>query len=368
MEFEARLRRFIRASVAPCPGDPRRRSESPDTDFNALALELFGLQFEHNEPYRRLCRARGVSPGKVADWSDIPAAPTAAFKELELSCLPPEARTAVFHSSGTTGQRPSRHYHNDRSLALYEASLMPWFQANVLDGGRSVADWQLAVLAPAPAEAPHSSLVHMFETVRRRLGAPASAFVGHAAADGGWILDLEAAVAALQRSVESARPALLLGTAFMFVRLLDSMAEMGLDVALPPGSRAMETGGYKGRSRVLPADELHALLAARLGIPPVQIVREYGMSELSSQAYAGAPGSSRPFRFPPWARARVISPESGQEGPEGDPGLIQVFDLANVYSVLAIQTEDLGTCRAGGFDLLGRAVLAEPRGCSLMAV
>ena len=48
-------------------------------------------------------------------------------------------------------------------------------------------------------------------------------------------------------------------------------------------------------------------------------------------------------------------------------GLIRVFDLANVFSVLAIQTEDLAVRRADGFELLGRAALAEPRGCSLMA-
>ena len=53
---------------------------------------------------------------------------------------------------------------------------------------------------------------------------------------------------------------------------------------------------------------------------------------------------------------------------EGETGLIRVFDLANVYSVMAVQTEDLGIRHGDGFALAGRAVLAEPRGCSLMAV
>ena len=51
---------------------------------------------------------------------------------------------------------------------------------------------------------------------------------------------------------------------------------------------------------------------------------------------------------------------------EGETGLLQVFDLANVWSVLAIQTEDLVVRRGDGFELLGRAAQAEPRGCSLM--
>jgi hypothetical protein len=96
------------------------------------------------------------------------------------------------------------------------------------------------------------------------------------------------------------------------------------------------------------------------------------MSELGSQAYdrvAGTPGSPSPrvFRFPPWARARIVSPETGRKVHNNETGLIQVFDLANIRSIMAIQTEDLGTCRDGGFELAGRAARAEPRGCSLMA-
>ena len=71
--------------------------------FDQLALELFALQFERNAPYRRLCEARGARPDTVADWTEIPSAPTSAFKEFDLSCLPAGERTTVFHSSGTTG-------------------------------------------------------------------------------------------------------------------------------------------------------------------------------------------------------------------------------------------------------------------------
>jgi hypothetical protein len=215
----------------------------------------------------------------------------------------------------------------------------------------------------------------MFETIRRKVGAAASAFVGLAAEDGSWTLDLEAALQRLGKASATGQPLLMLGTAFTFVHLLDHLAEQDLRFELPPGSCALETGGYKGRSRSLPKAALHALISQRLGIPPVQIVCEYGMSELSSQAYDCAMGpchiarhASRIFRFPPWARGQVISPETGCEVGEGETGLIRVFDLANVYSVMAVQTEDLGTRHGDGFALAGRAVLAEPRGCSLMVV
>jgi hypothetical protein len=137
----------------------------------------------------------------------------------------------------------------------------------------------------------------------------------------------------------------------------------------------METGGYKGRSRALTRPELHALITDRLGIASENIVCEYGMTELSSQAYDRAvsataaanvpPNPTRRFRFPPWARVQIISPETGQEVAEGETGLIRVFDLANVYSVLAIQTEDLAVRSGNGFELIGRPKTVEPRGCSL---
>ena len=133
----------------------------------------------------------------------------------------------------------------------------------------------------------------------------------------------------------------------------------------------METGGYKNRSRLLPKDELHALITERLGVPPSHILCEYGMSELSSQAYSGSKAGGRGeralhFQFPPWARAQILSPETGAEVAEGETGLLRVFDLANVFSAMAIQTEDLAIRRGGGFELLGRAESTEPRGCSLM--
>jgi hypothetical protein len=167
----------------------------------------------------------------------------------------------------------------------------------------------------------------------------------------------------------------MLGTAFSFVHLVDYLGERDLRFRLPPGSCALETGGYKGRSRSLPKAALHGLISQRLGISPDRIVCEYGMSELSSQAYDNAAGpsrithhASRIFHFPPWVRVQLVSPESGREVGEGETGLIRVFDLANVYSVMAIQTEDLGTRCGDGFVLAGRAVLAEPRGCSLMVI
>ena len=278
-----------------------------------------------------------------------------------------ELRRAV---CGQSGPSLHRHFHDAESLALYETSLLPWFASHVLsDQGRLIS------LTPAPAVAPHSSLVHMLETVRRAFGDADSFFAGRLDDAGGWSLDGPTLLRALRGSIAENRPVALLGTAFNFVHLLDHLSAARTRLSLPPGSRVMETGGYKGRSRSLPRAGLHALITDWLGVPPSHTVCEYGMSELSSQAYDHSIGparnpepQARRFHFPPWARAQIISPETGREVAEGETGLIRVFDLANVRSVLAIQTEDLGVRRGDGFELLGRAAQAEARGCSLMSV
>jgi Acyl-protein synthetase, LuxE len=377
----------LRACMAVSPpadglqGPPGRNpTQNPwsDVEFNRFALELFQLQFDYNQPYRRFCENRSLSPGKVRRWSDIPAVPTAAFKEWELSCLPGNERTTVFFSSGTTEHRPSRHHHTGRSLQVYETSLLQWFKANV----RSSFSTALS-LTPAQLEAPNSSLVHMFETLRKNRVATNFTFTGSAQAHGAWSVNVAATVQRIEAAIAIQGPTLLLGTAFSYVHLLDGLAERKLSFRLPPGSALMETGGYKGRSRPMPKKELHELLADRLGVPLTQIICEYGMSELSSQAYdqplsicpqagdwtasVSTQPARRPFHFPPWARVQIISPEDGREVADGETGLIRVFDLANVYSVMAIQTEDLGGRRLGSFELIGRAILSEPRGCSLMS-
>jgi hypothetical protein len=393
--FVSRLSTFIEGSMAEAVallGQSIGSCPSTEDQFGRLALELFSLQFNHNPAYRKICTARQITPKDIGHWSEIPSAPTSAYKEFELSCLAPEERTAVFYSSGTTEHRPSRHFHNSESLAIYEKLLLYWFDVHMLNRAGSAAakrnstsgacrndearrSLRTIILTPPKATAPHSSLVHMFETVVRSHSSGSAKFVGVVAGDGSWKLDLSATIECFREAISIGEPVMLLGTAFSFVHLLDNLIEHGLQLTLSPGSRALETGGYKGRSRSVPKAELHSLITERLGILRGFIVSEYGMAELSSQAYdcqlpplVTPDRTSRRFHFPPWARVQVISPETGREVAEGETGFIRIFDLANVYSVVGVQTEDLGIQCGDGFELVGRARYAESRGCSLVVM
>src|SRR5207248_255969 len=144
--------------------------------FNRLATELFAAQFEHVGAYRQFCISRKKVPETLTHWSQIPAVPTSAFKDLNLSSLGTGERTAMFLSSGTTEQRPSRHFHGVESLAIYEASLLPWFKRNFFGDwetlfeesqNNAMDEFGFIILTPPPALARNSSLVHMFEMVRQ---------------------------------------------------------------------------------------------------------------------------------------------------------------------------------------------------------
>lgn len=330
-----------------------------ESQFNDLALRIFALQFAENLPYSKYCRSIARTPQSVGTWQQIPAMVTSAFKDLDLTIVPADERSAVFHSSGTTQQKPSRHYHNRPTLGLYELSLLSWFKPH-FGLGRSKRPFLF--LTPGPSAAPNSSLVHMFSTVGCDL-ATEYVFASDVDGGGGWSINVGKVHDFVRARSE---PLIVCGTAFSYVHLFDALGCEKLP--LPAGSRILETGGYKGRSRVVPKEELHRMIAKMFAVPASEIVCEYGMSELSSQAYStGCAGAGGAFQFPPWARAQVISPESGKEVSEGEAGLLRVFDLANVGSVLAIQTEDVAVRRGTGFELLGRATASEARGCSLMA-
>lgn len=340
----------IEARVRECMG---RAMVPNEEDFNRLALDLFALQRAQNPAYARLCALHNSpAPG---NWREIPAVPTLGFKELELTSLSAQERSRVFYSSGTTQQNRSRHFHSSQSIALYEESLKRWFDHCFTDEQQN-RRW--IVLTPPGAQSPHSSLAHMFSSLAERH--PKVEFFGTFDASGSWILDFSRLIKTLQTVRE---PVAILGTAFLFMHLLEELERRESPLNLQD-AWILETGGYKGRSREVSKPEFHRLIGAFLGVSRDRIFGEYGMSELSSQAYDCADGQ---FQFPPWARALMISPATGREAAPGEPGLIRVVDLANIWSVMAIQTEDIGIQHVDGFELRGRAARAEARGCSLMS-
>ena len=333
-----------------------------DAGFLALARDLFAYQVERNVPYAAYARSLGFDLARLPERvEDIPAVPAAAFKEARLATFPPEQTVLWFETSGTTLGRGGRHEFS--TARLYEAALLASFDRLLLGDGARLRYLQLV---PDPRERPHSSLGFMMHAVAQARGDGA----------GGWylhedLLDVDGFVRDVERARRDGSAVCVAATAFALVALLDALAERQLVLALPQGSRVMETGGFKGRTRIVERAWLYAETAARLGVPTPAIVAEYGMTELSSQYYDAPASRARvePPRVkvpPPWLRPIVVDGE-GRPLPPGVVGAIRHVDLANRGSVVAIETEDLGALVDGGLILLGREQGAELRGCSLDA-
>ncbi len=329
--------------------------------FEEGALVRWREQVAAIPDYAAYCRYLGRTPDSVRDWRDIPPVPASAFKSHDMSAAPRGEEAAVFETSGTSVSRPGRVRLG--SAGLYEDSFLRSFARHLVpDEARLPA----VIFGPRRAEAPRSSLWHMVDGVAGRFARAAVHVVR-----GGEPRWAEAD-AVLQRAESTGEPLLLLGTTLLFMAYFDHLDREGRVFTLPDGSRAMDTGGAKGRRAEFERPEIEAAFAHRLGIAPSHLVNEYGMAELGSQFYDDnfrAHHEGRPRlpgkTIPPWVRTRVLHPESLAEQPEGERGILVHYDLANRDIPLAIQTEDLGWVREGRLHVEGRLLGAEARGCSL---
>ena len=355
-----RLRSAVLALLDRAAEDPQARLEA---ERDALLADLARLQAEHVTPFTRLCDARGARfDGGPDGW---PALPTDVHRHARVSVFAQGADLLVFRTSGTT--HGARGEHPFLELALYHRAAMIGAHAAFLPAGV----FDLLVLAADPARQPDSSLGHMIglfaQEARRRDASARATF----ALDGDRI-DTAAIVEAIDAANARTRALVLCGTSFAFV-----FAEDVLDrrFCLPAGSRAMYTGGFKGRSRVLDEDQLRAVIGARFGLPDDHLVTEYGMTELSSQLWSRERLTSPSARdgllwIPPWLRVTPVDPVSLEPVPRGERGILRFDDLANLDSCVSIQTADVGLLERTpegtiGLRLFGRDPTAVPRGCSL---
>jgi hypothetical protein len=271
---------------------------------------------------------------------DIPFLPVSFFKthEVRTGEFVPEV---VFESSGTTGMVTSRHL--VREVGLYRQSFLSGFGHFY----GPVRDWCVIGLLPAYLERSNSSLVYMVNELIVSCGHPDSGF---------YLYDYEALYELLQRLEEAGQKTMLIGVTFA---LLDFAERYTLSLE---HTVVMETGGMKGRRREITREELHGFLRERLGVSVVHA--EYGMTELLSQGYSMGDGV---FRCPGWMKVLVRSEDDPLDVRVRGEGLINVIDLANVWSCAFLSTEDIGVVGPdGGFMVAGRVDHSDIRGCSLL--
>jgi hypothetical protein len=332
-----------------------------DAKWNELAGELFAWQFAHVPAYCRLCLAREVTPQNLASWRDIPAVPQQLFKQTLLYAHGLASPAAIYVTSGTTTGKPGRQHLLGTDI----------YRAVSVEGARRAGLFSrqavLHFLAPSPKEASYSSLSAMFGFWHKafRQSSPRPRFwIRRGQFEFARLRETLTGQIAARRPGRGLRPVAICGTAFSFVHLIDAWAGLP-PLRLPRGSWLLETGGFKGRCREISKAALYGQLARTFTVRDDAIWNEYGMSELSSQAYAR--GTHGLHHTPPWSRVLVCDPATDREVRVGRQGIVRWIDLANTDSVLALQTLDVAERTPQGFRLVGRLPRTEPRGCSLSA-
>lgn len=309
---------------------------STQEEFSQLALEVFRFQAQRCAPYRQYVELLGVDPTCVSRVEDIPFLPIELFKLRDVYCGNAEPEK-VFTSSSTTGQTPSRHMM--QSLALYEQAFTRAFEQFY----GNAEGWSIYGLLPNYLQREGSSLVYMVDRLMARCGS------------GGFYLDEYEKL--LSDMAADPKPKILLGVSYALWDLAEQYAPKLENTVV------METGGMKGYREELPKSEFHKILTSAFGVEKIH--SEYGMAELTSQAYSSGDGV---FNAPQWMRVLARDVNNPLKVlPQGSRGALNIIDLANLSSCAFIATQDVGrTYEDGAFMVEGRLSGAEVRGCNLL--
>jgi len=311
-------------------------------NFESTALEVFRFQYEQNPFYAEYAKAIGKTPECVHSVTEIPFLPIRFFKSTSIKTTAFEPQ-AIFESSGTTGSVNSRHYVKD--LKIYEESFTKTFHKFY----GSIKDWCILGLLPSYLERDNSSLVYMVKQLIEVSGKSDSGF---------YLNDFEKLSNVLKRQEQVGQKTLLIGVTFALLDFAEQFAQPLKHTII------IETGGMKGRREEMIREEVHAELKKAFGLSKIH--SEYGMTELLSQAYSVGDGI---FQSPEWMRILIRDEEDPFQIKNAGSGVVNVIDLANIYSCSFIATDDAGRLyEDGSFEILGRIDGSDIRGCSLMVV
>jgi hypothetical protein len=312
-----------------------------DIAFEAVALELWGFQYEWNPLYRNFCDSLGASRWNIHSLADIPFLPVTMFRD-HIVKTGDWGPVKVFHSSGTTGSHPGQHFIRD--LSWYHKMAERCFSTYYGDPG----SYTWLALLPSYIERPDSSLVDMVDYFMGKSNPTENGFI---------ILEDQLFLERIQRLAKNRTPTVLIGVSFALLDLFEFHR-----IPVWENLLVIETGGMKGRRQEITREELYAKI--RKNHPTLRVASEYGMTELLSQAYS----QNHLFKGGPTLKVLVRDISDPLQIIEpGQRGAINVIDLANMDTCAFVATEDVGVAyEDGSFSVLGRLDQSDIRGCNLM--
>jgi hypothetical protein len=219
---------------------------------------------------------------------------------------------------------------------------------------------RILILAPSPQLAPSMGMAIGMDQTRTHFGTEDSIFLL-----GKSGIDVKKLLKALRESEASGVPVALIGATAAYVYFFQSCRRKKMKFHLPPGSRICDGGGYRGRFGVVTRDDYYAMVKEILDIPETHCVNVLGEAETATNLFddafrrhvKGLPPRKRTRPVPPWSRVLAMNIDDLSPLPDGEVGLLAHWDLANVPTVLAVITDNLGytTDNGTGCEMVGRA-------------
>jgi hypothetical protein len=308
-------------------------------NFEEIALEIFQFQAGQNPVYKQFLRLIERSSKQVTRLVDIPFLPIVFFKTQTIKTGKWDSQSH-FQSSGTSGS--IRSIHHIRSIDWYHSVSLKIFKNQV----GNPADFYLIGLLPTYLENPHSSLISMVSHFGEQTGSEVE-FCG---------LEPQKLQLALKRGRNSGKKILLFSVTYALIHF----AEVGgFDFS---DHIVVETGGMKGLKKEMSKLEILEILKENLNVS--ELVSEYGMTEMQSQAYSDQ-GWYQPG-FCMKALVRDLDDPTGKSKYIGR-GALNLVDLANWSTCSFLASDDLGEVQKNGlFSISGRAESSDVRGCNLL--
>jgi hypothetical protein len=332
----------------------------------AAVSESIGHHCANCPPYARWLRQQGFDPGRpLKCLADVPFLPVGIFKRMFLSSVPEAQIVRVLASSGTSGQTPSRipldQITRNRQMKALGAILSHRL-------GAERRPFLILDAAPSRSADEDRELSARVAGMRGYLIAATEQEYGLTRDGDRLVLDRDKVRGTIAKWTAAGKSFCLLGyTYLLYEHVVRPLAEAGERIELPLSTFVVHFGGWKKLKRqAVTKAALNERASAVFGLPPAAIVDIYGFTEQLGVIYPDDAGGVK--RVPTYAEVLVRDPRSLEVVPDGEAGLLEfICPLPHSYPGVAVLLDDMGRIvsrePSTGFEVVGRAEKAEPRGC-----
>ena len=342
-------------------------SREKETLFVPLLADAFERNARAIPQIAEFLRKSRFSPRNAKAIADFPPLPVTVFKHFALRTCAENEVVRELHSSGTTGQTPSRIFLDKATLHRQRRALISILQSYLGSQRRPY----LVLDVPQSAAAGDGPLTARGAAIRGLENFASETVYGMNLVDGKPTLDVPVVQQFAER--HDSGPVLVFGFTFLiWSEVVPALRSAGVSLAMADATVFHGGGWKKLKEQQVSKETFNEQTAEVLGCSPQRILDFYGMVEQVGSIFVDCEqGHKHPPNF---ATVIIRDPLTFEPQPPGKQGLIEVVSLLpSSYPGQALLTEDQGIvhaiddCPCGrkdvAFRFTSRVERTETRGC-----